>query len=71
MLKLIIAAIVLASPIAHADQDFYVKDGNSFKKVEKTDAVLAILQKHEQVYKCAQQRLTKKLTLKAISKNDD
>lgn len=62
---------VLVSTIANADQDFYVKNGNGFKKVEKTEAVLAILQAHEHVFKCAEQRLTKKLTLKAVSKNDD
>lgn len=68
---LLVLTIAAMSQAANADQDFYVKDGNGFKKVEKTAAVLAILQNHEHVFKCAEQRLTKKLTLKAISKNDD
>lgn len=63
--------VVTASAVASADGDFYVKRGNDFVKVEKTEAVLAILQKHETVLKCSEQRLTKKLTLKAVSKSDD
>lgn len=68
-LFLFLIALAIATS-AYATPEYYVKDGNSFRKVEKTDAVLSLLKK-AQVYSCNEQRLTKKLTLKNVSKNDD
>ena len=70
-MRVFIMSLVLFSSIARADKDFYVKDGERFVKVDKTGAVLAILQKKQEVVQCSDMRLTKKLTLKAVSKNDD
>lgn len=77
-LLVITLTLLVASIAGAADRDYYVKDCSGsnatschFVKVEKTDAVLAILQHKSEVVQCSQMRLTKKLTLKAVSRNDD
>lgn len=72
-MKMFLFATVLAlSTISRADEkQYFVKTATGFQKVDKTQAVLGILQNKSTVLACSEQRLTKKLTLKTISKNDD
>lgn len=68
---LILFTVMSSSVAAMADQDYYIKTASGFTKVDKTQATLELLQKHGQVFKCNEQLLTSKLTMKAKPKTDD
>lgn len=67
-MKTLLISLIFLSSVSHAaDQQFYIKDGATFKPVTKRDATVALLNSKAEVFKCQEQRLTDKLTFKAKS----
>lgn len=60
----IILGLIAFGVIAQAAPQLYIRDGNTFKKVNKRQAVVALLQNSKNVYKCAPQELTDNMTMK-------
>lgn len=66
-------AVLITVQHAHADEkQYFVKVNGQFKPVDKFEALRSkLIDKNSEVLACAEQRVTKKATLKAVSKNDD
>jgi hypothetical protein len=71
MQMILLALLVVSSVAGAATPTYYVRNGDKLEKTTKKNATIQLLLKKGDVYKCQQQEVTDKVTMKPFDPEDN